>query len=116
VVGGYPLIGVEAIMIFPTIRGNMVTVDSKGRVVLPQEVRNRLGLSPGAEVEIREENGKAVVEPEDDPDRIVDDLERLIDDAAANRNRDSYGDLDAQSKQHVDTIKRRANERSADGE
>lgn len=55
----------------------MVTVDSKGRVVLPKEVRNRLGIAPGTEVEIREENGKAVVEPEDDPGRIVDDLERL---------------------------------------
>ncbi|MDF9744094.1 AbrB/MazE/SpoVT family DNA-binding domain-containing protein [Natrinema salsiterrestre] len=94
----------------------MVTVDSKGRVVLPQEVRNRLGISPGTEVEIREENGKAVVEPEDEPDRIVDDFERLIDDAAAYGTRDSYEDLDSQSKHHADAIKRHANEHSPDDE
>jgi AbrB family looped-hinge helix DNA binding protein len=53
-------------------------VDSKGRIVLPQEVRERLGITPGTEVEVREEDGKAVVEPEDDPERIIERMERLI--------------------------------------
>lgn len=52
----------------------MPKVDSNGRVVLPQRVRDRLRIAPGSEVEIREKNGKAVVEPADDPEDIVADL------------------------------------------
>lgn len=63
----------------------MVTVDSKGRVVLPQELRERLGITPGTEVEIHEEDGKAVVEPEDDPERIIERMEHLVTEAAAER-------------------------------
>jgi AbrB family looped-hinge helix DNA binding protein len=59
----------------------MVTVDSKGRIVLPQELRERLGIAPGTEVEIREQDGKAVVEPEDDPDQIIERLERLVEES-----------------------------------
>ncbi|NGM69107.1 AbrB/MazE/SpoVT family DNA-binding domain-containing protein [Natronolimnobius sp. AArcel1] len=63
----------------------MVTVDSKGRVVLPQEVRKRLGITPGAEVEIHEEDGKVVVEPEDDPEQIIERMENLVAEATADR-------------------------------
>jgi AbrB family looped-hinge helix DNA binding protein len=59
----------------------MVTVDSKGRIVLPQELRERLGIAPGTEVEIREQDGKAVVEPEDDPEQIIERLERLVEES-----------------------------------
>lgn len=88
----------------------MAKVDSKGRVVLPQRVRERLGIAPGSEVEIREENGTAVVEPEDDPEDIVEDLEVLIETAAAERDQTPYDGLDTQSKDHVDTIRRQAND------
>lgn len=88
----------------------MAKVDSKGRVVLPQSVRERLGIAPGSEVEIHEQDGRAVVEPEDDPDDIVEDLERLIETATADRDRTLYDDLDTQSRDHVDTIRRQANE------
>lgn len=64
----------------------MPTVDSKGRVVLPKEVRERLGLTAGSEVEVREDGGRVVVEPEDDPAAIVSDLEALIERAAADRD------------------------------
>ncbi|WP_255192542.1 AbrB/MazE/SpoVT family DNA-binding domain-containing protein [Natronobeatus ordinarius] len=63
----------------------MVTVDSKGRVVLPQEVRERLGITPGTEVEIHEEGGKAIVEPEDDPEQIIERMENLVAQAASDR-------------------------------
>jgi AbrB family looped-hinge helix DNA binding protein len=53
-------------------------VDSKGRIVLPKEIRERLGMTPGTEVEIREEDGKAVVEAEDEPERIIERMEQLI--------------------------------------
>jgi len=99
----------------PTESENMPTVDSEGRVVLPREVLERLGITPGSEMEIREEDGQVVIEPEDDPDEIVADLEGLIEAATAERDRTSDDDLDAQSRDHVDTIRRRASE-SDDGD
>jgi AbrB family looped-hinge helix DNA binding protein len=63
----------------------MTKVDSKGRIVLPKEVRERLGITPGTEVAIHEEDGKAVVEPEDNPEEIIDRMERLIMETSAER-------------------------------
>lgn len=56
----------------------MATVDTKGRVTLPKEVREDLGLEPGTEVEIRDEDGKVVIEPERDPEEVIAELERRI--------------------------------------
>jgi len=56
----------------------MAKVDSKGRIVLPKNLRERLGIEPGSEVEVHEEDGKAVVEPEDDPQEIIERMEELI--------------------------------------
>lgn len=64
----------------------MTKVDSKGRIVLPQEVRERLGITPGSEVDIHEEDGKAVVEPEDDPDDIVTRMEQLVEETSSERS------------------------------
>lgn len=63
----------------------MTKADSKGRIVLPKDVRERLGITPGTEVEIYEEDGKAVVEPEDDPQQIIDRMETLVAEAASKR-------------------------------
>ncbi|MCG1001999.1 MULTISPECIES: AbrB/MazE/SpoVT family DNA-binding domain-containing protein [Halobacterium] len=63
----------------------MTKVDSKGRIVLPQELRERLGIAPGTEVEVREEDGKAVVEPEDDPAEVIGRMEQLVAEAASER-------------------------------
>ncbi|WP_227379569.1 AbrB/MazE/SpoVT family DNA-binding domain-containing protein [Haladaptatus halobius] len=87
----------------------MSKVDSKGRIVLPQHIRRRLGITPGSEVEIHEEDGKAVIEPEDNPDQIIADLENIIEDAAARRDQSDYDELDIEAKRHVDTIRRQAN-------
>jgi AbrB family looped-hinge helix DNA binding protein len=94
----------------PTTSGNMVKVDSKGRIVLPQEIRERLGITPGSEVEIREEGGKAVVEPEDDPDQVIDRMDQLIEEASANRDRTIPidGKLHPLAQKHADTIRRGA--------
>ena len=65
----------------------MVTVDSKGRVVLPQEVRERLGITPGTKVEIHEEDGKAVVEPKDRPEQIIERMDHLVAETASDRGK-----------------------------
>lgn len=90
----------------------MVTVDSKGRVVLPQEVRKRLGITPGTEVEIREEGGKAVVEPEDDPERIIERMNDLVAETASERGETTPTDADADpvARKHRAAIRRGAEE------
>lgn len=89
----------------------MTRVDSKGRIVLPKELRDRLGITPGTEVEIREEDGRAVVEPEDDPQRIIDGIEGIVEEATSDRAQDRYDELDPASKAHVDAIRRQATDR-----
>ena len=39
------------------------TMDGGGRVVIPKDLRNRLGWGPGQEFEIREIDGQIVLEP-----------------------------------------------------
>ena len=43
-------------------RGTITRLDSKGRLTIPLEIRRKLGLEPGAQVYIREEKGRIVVE------------------------------------------------------
>jgi len=40
-----------------------VVVDSKGRVQLPAELRRRLGIRPGTELELRVEEDRIVLRP-----------------------------------------------------
>ena len=100
--------------ISPTIRGNMVTVDSKGRIVLPKELRERLGITSGTEVDIHEEDGKAVVEPEDTPDQIIERMERLITETASKQGETIPLDegADPIAKKHRDAIRNGAEEDS----
>lgn len=88
----------------------MTKVDSKGRIVLPQEVRERLGITPGTEVEVREEDGKAVVEPEDDPERIVERMEQLVEEASRRRGETTPLDEDVPpvAQKHRDAVRRGA--------
>jgi antitoxin PrlF len=80
--------------VYPIVRRMMATarVSSKGQITLPREVRKRLGIGPGDEVEFLEENGryflkkKVKVSPFDqylgflqndkgsDPDQIIREL------------------------------------------
>ena len=89
-------------------------VDSKGRIVLPKDARERLGLDPGTEVTVREEGGRLVVEPEDDPAEIIEDIEAMIAEATRSRDWQPYDDLDPIAKDHVRTIRRGANAEDAD--
>ena len=100
-------------MRFPTLRGSMAKVDSKGRIVLPQDVREQLGVAPGSEVEVHEKDGKAIVEPEDDPDRIIQQMDQLVD-GIAEREPTPYEDLNPQARDQVDTIRRKAEQARAE--
>lgn len=97
----------ETTTLVPTQRGNMATVDSKGRIVLPQEVRERLGITPGTEVEIHEEDGKAVVEPEDDPERILERMEELVEETSSKRGETTPIDdgADPIARTHRDAVR-----------
>lgn len=55
----------------------MARIDTKGRVTLPKAVREDLGLEPGTEVEVHDEDGRVVIEPERDPEDVIADLERM---------------------------------------
>lgn len=100
----------KTIMPVPTPSGNMTKVDSKGRIVLPQEVRDRLGITPGTEVDVREEDGKAVVEPEDSPDKILEQMEQLVEQASANRGetRPISEGADPVAQKHREAVQRGA--------
>jgi AbrB family looped-hinge helix DNA binding protein len=84
----------------------MPTVDSKGRIVLPQEVRERLDIDPGTEVTVREEAGRAIVEPEDDPQQILDRMETLVAETTpASEERHPFeGDSDPIARRHREAV------------
>jgi AbrB family looped-hinge helix DNA binding protein len=88
-------------------------VDSEGRVVLPQQVRKRLEIKPGTEVDIYEEDGKAVVEPKDDPEKVIERMEQLISEATTDR-----GALDEEmhsiAADHTETSRRQATSDAVD--
>lgn len=88
----------------------MPKVDAKGRIVLPRAVRERLGIEPGTEVEIHEEDGKAVVEPEDDPQEIIDRMEELIAETspASEDTTPLEVDVDPIAQNHRDAVRRGA--------
>jgi len=84
-------------------------VDSKGRIVIPQEVRDQLELGPGTEVEVRVEDGQIVVDPEVDPEEIIRRTEQLLEEVATERAATpSAGEND--DGERVDPIARRHRE------
>ncbi|MFD1598875.1 AbrB/MazE/SpoVT family DNA-binding domain-containing protein [Halobellus rarus] len=92
----------------------MATVDSKGRIVLPKRVRERLGIEPGTEVEVHEEDGKAVVEPEDDPEAIIERMEALIDETspASGEMKPLDADVDPIAWKHREAVRDGAEQES----
>lgn len=88
----------------------MPTVDSKGRIVLPKDVRESLGIDEGADVEVHEEDGRIVVEPETSPEEVIDRMEALIEDASATRGAATTeaAEMDPFVQRHADAIRRGA--------
>jgi len=93
----------------------MVKVDSKGRIVLPQEVRERLGITPGTEVDIHEEEGKAVVEPEDDPELVIERMDQLVEETSPKQSETTSLEegADPIARKHREAVRRGA-EKAAD--
>ena len=54
------------------------TIDAAGRVVIPKELRVRLGLSGGQEVDVREREGRIEIEPTLVPMSLRDEGEGLV--------------------------------------
>ena len=50
----------------------IATIDAGGRVVVPKEVRERLGLRPGSRIELREVEGRLEITPVITPVQLVD--------------------------------------------
>ena len=92
----------------------MTKVDSKGRIVLPKEVREDLGITPGTEVAIHEEDGKAVVEPEDNPEQIIERMGLFIAETSSERDETMPLDegADPIAQKHRNAIRRGAEEHS----
>jgi len=67
-------------------------------------------------VEIRAKDGRAVIEPERDPERIIERMESLIEEAAADRRSHPYEDLDLFAREHAETIRRQARTSARDDE
>lgn len=88
----------------------MPKVDSKGRIVLPKELRERLRLDPGTEVDVVEEEGRVVVEPEDSPEDIIEDLERQINEATTGRERAPTDQRDPIARDHIETVQQGAHD------
>lgn len=49
----------------------ITTIDSAGRIVVPKPLRERLALSAGQRVTIRERNGRIEIEPAPTPMTLV---------------------------------------------
>jgi len=91
----------------------MPTVDSKGRIVLPKMVRERLEITPGTEVTVREEDGRVVVEPEDDPDAVIERMEQLVAETPAEREtRPLENEVAPVARKHREAVRRGAEDAS----
>ena len=92
----------------------MATVDSKGRIVLPKEVRERLCITPGTEVEVREDDGKLIVEPEDNPRQIIERMEKLVGETSSRRRETTPVDETAGpiARKHREAVRRGAEDES----
>ena len=90
----------------------MPTVDSKGRIVLPETVRERLEITPGTEVMVHEEDGRVVVEPAEGPDAVIERMERLATETSAERETRPLSDAAPAAREHREAVRRGAEDAS----
>ena len=65
-------------------------------------------MTPGTEVTVREEDGKVVVEPAEDPDAVIERMERLVEETAADGETRPLGDATPVAEKHRETVRRAA--------
>ena len=68
-------------------------------------------MTAGSEVTVHEKEGKAVVEPEDDPEAIIERMDRLVEETASECGETKPIDesVDPIAKKHRDAVRRGAN-------
>lgn len=55
-----------------------VTVDDRGRILIPKEVRERLGLKPGSNAKMEAREGKLIITPPLPPEEFIRRMEGCI--------------------------------------
>lgn len=72
-------------------------VDEKGRVTIPRAIREALQIGPGEEVAVALEDGRVVIQPRIDRERVVEALAGCIDEdsRAADAPTEAPADLKA---------------------
>jgi len=55
-----------------------VIVDEKGRILIPKEAREKVGLQAGGKAKLRIENEKIIITPPVSPEEFIKELEGCI--------------------------------------
>jgi len=55
-----------------------VSVDDKGRVLIPKEVRDKVGLKAGGKARLKVENEKIIIMPPISPEEFIEEMEGCI--------------------------------------
>ncbi len=53
-------------------------VDSKGRILIPKEIREKIGLKAGDRTRLKVEEGKIIVIPPISPEEFIEEMEGCI--------------------------------------
>ncbi len=56
----------------------IIEIDDRGRITIPKEERERLGLTPGKKVLIREKDGALIIKRFVSPDTFISELKGCI--------------------------------------
>jgi len=60
------------------MRTEEVSVDDKGRVLIPKEVRDRVGLKAGGRARLKVENERIIIMPPTSPEKFIEEMEGCI--------------------------------------
>ena len=55
-----------------------VAVDCKGRVLIPKEIREKVGLQPGGKARLRVEKESIIIMPPISPEEFIEEMEGCI--------------------------------------
>ncbi len=55
-----------------------ITVDEKGRVLIPREARDKVGLRPGGKARLKVEKEKIIIMPPISPEEFIKEMEGCI--------------------------------------